>query len=515
MTRRCGSVGSVRVVAVALVTALLASTAAVVAPATPAGADLGQFMWLSDSGSGEGTYGPNSVIQIYLGTIAYQCDTFYPVADVYVVSGAPGAGGALSDVSGGVNVVFGTWGGGIIDETIAVTAPAGSSAPATTAWSSTSARTARSTPRSTRRSRRHPVVFPPGELPPDRPSVIAFKGTAGQQAASLAHHDEHLQGLYLSCPRPTDSITCVAGGLISCAISQGTRQAEGSPNRRDRHRPSAWSTPRWRPSTSPRTTRVASRVSRPIRPTRPSSSSPFLSWDPTSSIPEGGDPVEDSLGRRRQRRRGRRGAHRGAPARRRALPGRRRRRRSPVGPVPGPGSPRVRHFVDRAHAARTTALQGLRRSRRGRSAPTSTRPPTRSGTLVDRIVRGRLHPRRGGGLPALRRTVRHRDRRPPRPPTPTLPDVREPAGRSARGHRRPAGAEASTTAGFDTLAADLDGIIATLLANPAVPGGSRPPTPAAHTRPLPAQPSILDGSGSTPDGLTAYEWDSRPRRRVR
>ena len=81
--------------------------------------------WLDSS-----TYGPNQVITISMGTIAAGCDPWpgtTRISAIYVVpAGSVSAGGSLADVSGVPNTVFSALaGGGIIDEVIGMTAPAG------------------------------------------------------------------------------------------------------------------------------------------------------------------------------------------------------------------------------------------------------------------------------------------------------------------------------------------------------------------------------------------------------
>ena len=103
--------------------------AAPVGPGGPGvvGADeinLDKVLWFSEDGADTITIGPNGAADVWLGQIDYMCDTFYPVADVYVVAGTPAIGSTLTDVSGAPNVVFGSWGGGF-SETIAYAQPSG------------------------------------------------------------------------------------------------------------------------------------------------------------------------------------------------------------------------------------------------------------------------------------------------------------------------------------------------------------------------------------------------------
>src|SRR5690606_37592595 len=211
----------VRALGAFLVAAMVATlTAWVAAPSAGATAPGGQFLWLNEDGAESATYGPNSVVMIDLGAIAYACDTFYPTADIYVIAGgAPADGAPLTDVSGGVNVVFGSWGGGIIGEIIGVTAPTGNLGPGTYTvvydecqnGKFDAAVDAAFVDAIT-------VEFPPGELPPIDPSITAFKGPAAAQAQSWRRMVDGYN-LYLKLSGLYDTVTCIAGGLVSCMIS--------------------------------------------------------------------------------------------------------------------------------------------------------------------------------------------------------------------------------------------------------------------------------------------------------
>ena len=188
----------------------------VVAAAPPASADVGQFLWLDEQGTEAGVYGPNSQVVINLGAIAYACDFIYPTADVYVVSGVPGDGATLTDVSGGKNTVFGSWGGGIFDEPIAVTVPSGKLGAGT-----------------------YSVVYdecqdgefdagldavfvdaitvelPPGELPPIDPAIAAIKSAAQGRADSYRDTGYALKALD-KLAKQAAKAACKTGNLVAC-----------------------------------------------------------------------------------------------------------------------------------------------------------------------------------------------------------------------------------------------------------------------------------------------------------
>lgn len=206
-----------RRVGIAVLTALVLGTGLQLVAPTPAGA---AFLWMTEDGSESGTYGPNAVISINLGAIEYACDTFFPAADVYLISGgAPADGATLTDVSGGVNVVLGTWGGGIIDEIIGVTAPAGNvgAGDYTVVYDECQDGKFDAELDSAFVDAVH-VVFPPGELPPADPAVTAFKGRAGQQAQSWRRM-MNAYNAYLQLSEIYDTLECLSGGLVSCMIS--------------------------------------------------------------------------------------------------------------------------------------------------------------------------------------------------------------------------------------------------------------------------------------------------------
>jgi hypothetical protein len=83
----------------------------------------GVLSW-DDEGTAFARFGPNQAVTIAQGTVLFACDSFFPTANVYVVSGTPALGGTLTDVSGTPNTVFG-FTGGLFSDTIAFTKPAG------------------------------------------------------------------------------------------------------------------------------------------------------------------------------------------------------------------------------------------------------------------------------------------------------------------------------------------------------------------------------------------------------
>ncbi len=211
-----------RTIATGLILALLASLLAVVAPATPAAAAGSQFLWLDEEGGETATYGPNAGIYISLGAIDYNCDTFYPVADVYVISGTPSDGGALTDVSGGVNVVFGSWGGGIIDELIAVTSPSGKLGEGTYSVVYDECQNGKFDANQDALFQDVITVdFPPGEIPPLSPAIAALKGQASTQATQWRAMLETYR-VYLLAMELYETMQCLTGGFVSCAISMAT-----------------------------------------------------------------------------------------------------------------------------------------------------------------------------------------------------------------------------------------------------------------------------------------------------
>lgn len=184
--------------------------------ASPASAT---FLWLDQEGGETSTYGPNSAVYISLGAISYVCDTFYPVADVYVVSGVPGGGSTLSDVSGGVNVVFGSWGGGIIDELIAVTAPYGKLGEGTYSVVYDECQDGKfDADVDSVFENVITVEFPPGVIPPIDPAITALKGDASVQALHWRLMLESYNA-YVAAMELYDTISCLSGGFVSCAIS--------------------------------------------------------------------------------------------------------------------------------------------------------------------------------------------------------------------------------------------------------------------------------------------------------
>ena len=79
-----------------------------------------QFLLWTD-GNAFTTFGPGSSITVDTGAIEFECDTFFPIADIYVMRrGELGhSGGTLTDVSGTPNTVTGSSvGGAFVGETI-------------------------------------------------------------------------------------------------------------------------------------------------------------------------------------------------------------------------------------------------------------------------------------------------------------------------------------------------------------------------------------------------------------
>lgn len=77
-----------------------------------------------DDGSSFKLFGANEGVFIAHGTIEFACDFIFPTADVYVIQGSPAVGATLSDINGTPNTVFGAT-GGLFSETIAFTQPSG------------------------------------------------------------------------------------------------------------------------------------------------------------------------------------------------------------------------------------------------------------------------------------------------------------------------------------------------------------------------------------------------------
>ena len=208
-----------------LVSVIMLLATGLMIPTTPVAAavdlSLGKVLWFNEDGSSSITIGPNGAADVWLGQIEYMCDTFYPIANVYVVAGTPVAGGGLVDVSGSPNVVIGSWGGGF-SETIAYAKPSGKLGPGSYSVVYDECQNgvydagvdALFVDAIT-------VVFPPGVLPPIDPAIAAIKGDA---AISAIRARILLEGyrLYTQMLKAYELLQCLSGGIVSCAISQAT-----------------------------------------------------------------------------------------------------------------------------------------------------------------------------------------------------------------------------------------------------------------------------------------------------
>ena len=116
--------GRVQFVAVAIVGLCVLLTPVVARAQGP-----GELYWTDEYEGGFRSFGPNASITINTGfAVPGTCDPLFPATNIYVVSGPPGAGGKLVDVSnpkGIPNTVQLASGGIFIYETIAFTKPDG------------------------------------------------------------------------------------------------------------------------------------------------------------------------------------------------------------------------------------------------------------------------------------------------------------------------------------------------------------------------------------------------------
>jgi streptogramin lyase len=201
---------------------LLAPTCVVIQiPASVAAADLtlGKILWFNDDGDSHTTIGPNGAASVWLGEVDYNCDTFYPAANVYVVAGTPVGESTLTDVSGTPNVIIGTW-GGAFSETLAYAKPTGKLGPGTYSVVYDECQDGKyDVGVDAVFLNAITVEFPPGELPPIDPAIKAMKDQAKINAirATVA-----LEGykLYIAIKEKLELLECLTGGIISCAISQ-------------------------------------------------------------------------------------------------------------------------------------------------------------------------------------------------------------------------------------------------------------------------------------------------------
>ena len=217
-----------------LLIALSVAAAGLAVPAAPmsgtvGAADdpsLGKLLLFGEDGTDTTTIGPNGAADVWLGQIDYLCDFFYPTADIYVVSGTPGAGGTLTDVSGAPNVVFGSWGGGF-SETIAYAQPSGKLGPGTYSVVYDECQNGKYEPGiDALFVDAITVVFPPGELPPINPAIAAIKGQAGS-AATVARAMLDGYKLYEKLAEAYEMISCIAGGIAGCAASMAIDALKG------------------------------------------------------------------------------------------------------------------------------------------------------------------------------------------------------------------------------------------------------------------------------------------------
>ena len=105
-----------------LVLVFLASFTVPLAHPAPAGANDQILEW--DDGSSFHVFGANQAVTIAFGTVEFACDFIYPSADIYVMEDPPSLGDTLTDINDVPNTVIGA-GGGLFSETIAYTEPTG------------------------------------------------------------------------------------------------------------------------------------------------------------------------------------------------------------------------------------------------------------------------------------------------------------------------------------------------------------------------------------------------------
>ena len=194
----------------ALVLGLLALL--VVGAAPTAGADPDSLLW-DDDGASFARFGPNRSVTIAFGRVAFACDAFFPTADVYVVSGTPGNGATLTDVSGGVNTVFGAT-GGLFTATIGFTKPGGNLGPGryTVVYDECQNGKLESID----------SVFPdafevaiPTDVPPADPAIAAIKADATRQAARWQEYLDNYE-LLEKLEKYEVVLACLAGGAAVC-----------------------------------------------------------------------------------------------------------------------------------------------------------------------------------------------------------------------------------------------------------------------------------------------------------
>lgn len=209
----------------ALVALMLLVTTCIVVqrPAAVTAADLtlGKILWFNEDGDSHITIGPNGSASVWLGEVDYNCDTFYPAANVYVVAGTPAGESALTDVSGTPNVVIGSW-GGAFSETLAYAKPTGKLGPGSYSVVYDECQDGKyDVGVDALFLNAITVVFPPGELPPIDPAIKAMKDQAKINAIRATIALEAYK-LYVAIKDKLELLECLTGGLVSCAISQLT-----------------------------------------------------------------------------------------------------------------------------------------------------------------------------------------------------------------------------------------------------------------------------------------------------